>query len=262
MNSRPPEAREAGSRPLAAIDVAILAGGLGTRLRGVLGDTPKVLAPVGGKAFLDHLFAWLKGFGARRIVLCLGFRAEKVLEHVADHIPDGLEVVTVVEPEPLGTAGGLRYARDKLVSDQVLVMNGDTFVDADLGAFAAAHHRTGSPASILATTVPSMVRYGRLEIDSAGMIRRFAEKDPADTGPGPINAGLYLFSAAWLDRLAAGTAVSLERDVFAAAPAGSFRAIPAGNAAFIDIGTPESLAGASAVLAQALGRLHPTRVVA
>lgn len=261
MNSRLPEA-QAASGPLAEIDVAILAGGLGTRLRGVIGETPKVLAPVGGKAFLDHLLAWLKGFGARRIVLCLGFRAEKVLDHVADHIPDGMEVVTVVEPEPLGTAGGLRYARDKLTSDPVLVMNGDTFVDADLAAFVAAHRNAGSPASILATTVPSMARYGRLELDAAGMIRRFAEKDPADTGSGPINAGLYLFSSAWLDQLKRGTAVSLERDVFAASPAGTFRAIPAGEAAFIDIGTPESLAGAEAVMAQALARLHPTRVPA
>jgi NDP-sugar pyrophosphorylase family protein len=258
---RPPEAR-AGSGPLAEIDVAILAGGLGTRLRGVLGETPKVLAPVGDKAFLDHLFAWLKGFGARRIVLCLGHRAEKVLDHLIDHLPDGLEVVTVVEPEPLGTAGGLRYARDKLLSDPVLVMNGDTFVDADLGAFVTAYRKSGSAASILATAVPSMARYGRLELDAGGMIRRFAEKDPSDTGPGLINAGLYLFSAGWLDQLAASSAASLERDMLTAAPPGTYHAVPTGETAFIDIGTPESLASAGAVLAQALGRLHPTRDVA
>jgi NDP-sugar pyrophosphorylase family protein len=262
MNSRPPEAQDRKAGPLAAIDVAILAGGLGTRLRGVLGETPKVLAPVGGKAFLDHLFAWLKGFGARRIVLCLGFRAEKVLEHVANHIPDGLEVVTVVEPEPLGTAGGLRHARDRLVSDPVLVMNGDTFVDADLAAFVAAHRKTGSEASILATAVPSMARYGRLEVDAGGMIRRFAEKDPSDTGPGLINAGLYLFSAAWLDRLAATTATSLERDMLTAASPGTYRAVPTGETTFIDIGTPESLSSAATVMAQAIARLHPSRVPA
>lgn len=262
MNSKPPEAREGKAGPLASIDVAILAGGLGTRLRGVIGETPKVLAPVAGKPFIDHLFAWLKGFDARRIVLCLGFRAEKVVEHVKAHPPAGLEVVSVVEPKPLGTAGGLRFARSSFKSDPVLVINGDTFVDADLGAFVGAHRQSGGEASILATTVPSMARYGRLEFDTPGMIHRFAEKDPTDTGPGPINAGLYLFSAAWLDRLAAGNAESLERDVFAASAPGSFRAIPAGNAAFIDIGTPESLADAGAVLARALNRLHSTRDVA
>jgi len=262
MNPRPPEAREGKAGPLASIDVAILAGGLGTRLRGVIGETPKVLAPVAGKPFIDHLFAWLKGFDARRIVLCLGFRAEMVIEHVALYPPEGLEIVTVIEPKPMGTAGGLRFAREKFRSDPVLVMNGDTFVDADLGAFVGAHYQSRGDASILATTVPSMARYGRLDFDTTGMIRRFAEKDPADTGPGPINAGLYLFSAGWLDQLAAGSAESLERDVFAASAPGSFRAIPAGSAAFIDIGTPESLADADAVLARALGRLNPTRDVA
>ncbi len=252
----PPEA------PLAAIDVAILAGGLGTRLRGVLGETPKVLAPVAGAPFLDHLFAWLGGFGARRVVLCLGFRAEHVTDHLARRAPAGIEVLASVEPQPLGTAGALRLAAAQLRSDPVMAINGDTFVDADLGAFVDAHRRTGAAASILATTVPSMARYGRLDLDADGRILRFAEKDPADTGPGPINAGIYLFSQAWLAEFRRGTGESLERDVFAAAPTGTFRAIPAGDAAFIDIGTPESLSAADAVLARALGRFKPNRDVA
>ena len=87
--------------------------------------------------------------------------------------------------------------------------------------------------------------------------------DPNDTGSGPINAGLYLFSRGWLTDLARTNAESLERDVFAVAPAGTFRAVSAGSAAFIDIGTPESLADASAVLTKALARHpHPTRDVA
>lgn len=262
MSSSPPELRRGAREALAGIDVAILAGGLGTRLRGAIGETPKVLAPVAGKPFLDHLFAWLFGFGAGRIVMCLGYRADMVVDHLKQ-APKSLEIVTSIEPKPLGTAGGLRLAIPQFRSDPVLVINGDTFVDADLAAFVDEHRRTAARASILTTTVPSMARYGRLEIGADGMIARFAEKDPSDTGPGPINAGLYLFSRVWLQELARGNAESLERDVFAAAPAGSFRAIAAGQAAFIDIGTPESLAAAGAILAQAMARLpHPSRDVA
>jgi mannose-1-phosphate guanylyltransferase len=239
---------------LAAIDIAILAGGLGTRLRGAIGETPKVLAPVDGQPFLDHLLRWLAGFGARRIVMCLGFRADSVVAHLRRQSVPGLDIATSIEPKPLGTAGALRLAVPFLRSDPVLVINGDTFVDADLPAFVAAHRRTGAAASILSTIVPSMARYGRLVVNPAGAIERFAEKDPADTGPGPINAGIYLFSRAWLETLARGQAESLERDVFAVAAPGTFRAIPASDAAFIDIGTPESLAEAGAVLARALGR--------
>ena len=249
MSSSRPE-----SAPLADIDVAVLCGGLGTRLRSVLGETPKILAPVAGRPFLDHLLAWLASFGARRVVLCLGFRATAVLEHIASHPFPGVEVVTSMETEPLGTAGALRLALPHLRSDPVLVMNGDTFVDADLGAFAAAHRARKAAASILCATVPSTARYGRLDIDGAGRIRRFSEKDPADSRPGPINAGLYLFSRAWLADFARGTGASLERDVFAASAPGTFDAIAADGLTFIDIGTPESFAEADRVVGQALGR--------
>jgi NDP-sugar pyrophosphorylase family protein len=250
MSSSRPEAA-----PLADIDVAVLAGGLGTRLRPVLGEeTPKILAPVSGRPFLDHLLGWLAGFGARRVVLCLGFRAQPVLEHLAAHPFPGLDVAASIEPEPLGTAGALRLAAPRLRSDPVLVMNGDTFVDADLAAFASAHQARQAAASILCATVPSTARYGRLDIDDAGRIRGFREKDPADAAPGPINAGLYLFSQPWLQNFARGTAASLERDVFATAPAGTFAAIPATGVTFLDIGTPESFAEAEHVIARALGR--------
>ena len=254
MSSSPPKGSAAAADSLASIDVAVLAGGLGTRLRSVLGETPKILAPVAGRPFIDHLLAWLASFGARRVVFCLGFRAAAVTEHIAAHPFPGLEVVTSLETEPLGTAGALRLALPHLHSDPVLVMNGDTFVDADLGAFAAAHRARAAAASILCATVPSTARYGRLDIDGAGRIRGFREKDPADNRPGPINAGLYLFSRAWLSGFARTTGASLERDVFGAAAPGTFDAIAADGLTFIDIGTPESFAEADRVVGQALGR--------
>ena len=249
MSSSRPE-----SGALAEIDVAVLCGGLGTRLRSVLGETPKILAPVSGRPFLDHLLSWLGGFGARRVVLCLGFRAEPVLAHLGAHSFPGIEIVPSIEPEPLGTAGALRLAMPHLRSDPVLVMNGDTFIDADLAAFVTAHRARSAAASILCASVPSTSRYGRIDIDDAGRIRQFREKDPSDTRPGAINAGLYLFSRAWLRGFGQSVGASLERDVFASAPAGTFAAIPADGVTFLDIGTPESFAEAEQVIAKALGR--------
>jgi NDP-sugar pyrophosphorylase family protein len=96
--------------------------------------------------------------------------------------------------------------------------------------------------------VSSTARYGRLDIDRGGRILRFTEKDPADTGPGPINAGIYVFSRSWLSEFARETGQSLERDVFAKALPGTFHGVIAPNAAFIDFGTPESFAAAETVI--------------
>ena len=149
-------------------------------------------------------------------------------------------VVTVTEPEPLGTAGAIRFARPNLRSDPVLVMNGDSFADADLCAFVAHHRRVRAKATLLCAEVDDAGRYGRVELDGEGRIRGFIEKDPDFHGRSAVSAGVYLFSAALLDEIAGGSAVSLEHDVFGRAASGSLNAF-AGRFAFIDIGTPESL---------------------
>jgi mannose-1-phosphate guanylyltransferase len=241
---------------VAGIDVVVLAGGLGTRLQGVLNDTPKVLAPVAGAPFLDHLLAWFARLGVRRVVLCLGHLAERVTGHLAARPADrtpGLEIVPVIEPAPLGTAGALRLARPHLGSDPVLILNGDSVVAADLGAFLAGHRAAGTIGSLLAVPVADAGRYGRLELDQDSRITRFAEKDPDHPGPGLINAGFYLFSAALLDAIAASPGPSLERDILARLPAGTLHAEVAGPG-FIDIGTPESLAQAATLVPHLLGR--------
>lgn len=231
--------------PLEGVDVAVLAGGLGTRIRGVLGDTPKVLAPIGGRPFLSHLFDWLRRFGARKIVLCLGHGAERVTEYLQTCPPAGMTVIPVVEPAPLGTAGALRFARPRLDSDPVLALNGDTFFDADLGAFVGGHPTGGI--SLMCAEVPSIARFGSVVLDDAGHVERFVEKDPTRDQPGLISAGMYLFSQAALDRLTALPGSSLERDFLQIMPPGAIRAVAA-QGRFIDIGTPESLAAADDVI--------------
>ncbi|MBI1209612.1 MAG: NTP transferase domain-containing protein [Azospirillum sp.] len=236
----------AGETGLGGIDVVVLAGGLGTRLQGVLDGLPKVLAPIDGRPFLDHLIEWLAGFGAKRIVLSLGYRADKVVALLADR-PAPPALVPVIEPAPLGTAGAVRFVRPMVTSSTALVLNGDSFVDADLGEFARRHLASGVDFSLLCVEVPNVDRFGSIELDDQGFVARFVEKDPSRRGPGLISAGIYLLSATALDRIVARSGPSLERDILQQLPPRSIRAEVV-RGAFIDIGTPESLAEAPMVI--------------
>jgi mannose-1-phosphate guanylyltransferase len=231
---------------LGAVDVVVLAGGLGSRIRHVLGDTPKVLADINGRPFLAHLLDRLATAGAGRVVLALGHLADRVQTFLAT-CPTPLPAVVAIEPEPLGTAGALRFVFPTLRTDPVLVLNGDTWLDADFGAFLAEHRRSGAPVSMLVIKVNDVARYGRVELDDQGCVARFVEKDPDFSGPGLINGGACLFSAGALSALAADRGQSLERDFLASLPPGSIHA-HLSDAGFIDIGTPETLAMAAAML--------------
>ena len=227
-------------RPLQGLDVAVLAGGLGTRLRPILSDRPKVLAPVAGRAYLDRLLDWLDAQGAEKIVLCLGHRAEQVKGHLATYRPRRAKIEISIESSPLGTAGALRLARSRLGSDPALIMNGDTFVAADLVGFRRAHALSRSAATLLCARVENCGRYSNLVLDRLGRIDRFVEKDAKRKGAGLAGAGVYLFSQEMLDDIAASEATSLEQDILERASPGSLGAV-IDEAGFCDIGTPEGL---------------------
>ena len=230
-------------RSLEGIDVAILAGGLGTRIRDTLGDTPKVLAPINGRPYLDYLLEWLDGFGASRIIMCLGNLAQKVEDHLQGR--EGVECI--VEPEPLGTGGAVRFCRDAFRSNHLLVMNGDTWLEMDLDPFVAMHLKSNSNISMVCVQVEDISRYGNVKIHDNSVIE-FIEKSPKNTGPGFINGGIYLLSQKTLDDLCRKNISSIENDFFFKLRPGSIRAFVPEKANFIDIGTPESLATAVSVL--------------
>lgn len=241
-------------RCLGSLDILVLAGGLGTRIRPVIGDTPKLMASIGGRPFLSYLLLWLTRFGARRVLLALGHGAAAVQDYLLDFRHPALSVTTVLEPCPLGTAGAVRLARSRLQTDPVLVMNGDSFVAADLCGFIAFHRAAGATGTVLCAMVEHAGRYGRIVTDENARIREFVEKDSSFRGPAMVNAGIYLLSGALLDTIVAMPGPSLERDVFARLPAGSLAAF-GGPFDFIDIGTPETLAIAASVLAPLFGSL-------
>ncbi len=238
---------EAQGAALASVDVAILAGGLGTRIREALGDTPKVLAPISGGPFLDHLLDRLAEAGARRVILCLGHLAEQVITHVEERPASVLRVEWEVEDAPLGTAGAIRLAAHRLSSDPVMVMNGDTWLDLDYAGFVAAYRRAGAEIAVACVRVDDTSRYGRVETDADDHILRFEEKcDP----PGPsgiVNGGVYLISRLALQTIAGGKGASLEHDYLPKLGFGDIVAHQA-EGVFLDIGTPQSLARAETVM--------------
>lgn len=232
---------------LSNTDVVVLAGGLGTRIQPVLGETPKLLAPINGRTYLDYLLDWLQSFGASRVILSLGHQAERVIDYVFAHPRDGLEIETVVEEQPLGTAGALRLVRPHVHTTISLVLNGDSWIGADLGQLVEMQRATEVPATLLCVHVDDAGRYGAVDIDALGRIRAFREKQP-DAGPGAISAGIYAFAPeVWkiIDEL---PGPSLERDVFQTLAPSTLAACDAGNVPFIDIGTPDSLARAAAII--------------
>lgn len=218
--------------------VLILAGGLGTRLRSVVTDRPKVIATVHGRPFLTFLFHQLAENGFRSASLCTGFLAEQVQETLGREAA-GLSLQYISESTPLGTGGALRNALRTVDADEFLILNGDSFCDTSLTAFLDWHRQRKGSASLLLAGVADTARFGRVEVGSGDCITAFREK--GEQGAGTINAGIYLISRSLLEEIPEGKTVSLEREVF---PSWVERGVLHGYSAvvsrFIDIGTPET----------------------
>ena len=228
------------------VTAVVLAGGLGTRLRAVVSDRPKVLASVGGVAFIVHLLRRLSSAGIRRTVLCTGYLGDQIEAELGSRF-EAMQLVYSREDAPLGTAGALRLASDRIDTPDALVLNGDTVCALDLQRFVTSQQGSGAPAAMAVVPSPrDGARYGTVEIDDNGRVRSFAEKSPHADG-GWINAGVYLIPRSWLQELPSGRASSLERDALGQWQG---RGISAYRTAvpFIDIGTPQSLTQAQQVL--------------
>jgi len=221
----------------------IFAGGLGTRLRAAVSDRPKVLAEVLGRPFLSYLLDQVAAAGVRRVVLSTGYLGEQVEAAFGGGF-GGMEVVCSKEDEPLGTGGALRYALPRLQSDPVVVMNGDSYFDADFGALWDAHVERGAEGSMALCEVPDVARFGQVVVDENEALVSFEEKG-SGRGAGWINAGIYVLSRAIVESIPEGRAVSLEKEVLPAWIGRGLYGVK-GRGKFIDIGTPESYAEAEA----------------
>jgi D-glycero-alpha-D-manno-heptose 1-phosphate guanylyltransferase len=226
------------------MEAIVLAGGFGTRLRHVVPDLPKPMAPVAGRPFLDILLSTLAKKGFTRIVLSLGYMAQTIVSHFGDRYQN-MELVYEIEDSPLGTGGAIRAALENCCSDHAYIFNGDTYLDLEVDSLEAMWEQCRQPL-IVVREVPDTARYGRVEL-SDGRITAFREK--GEIGPGLINAGCYVLPRHLLDGFSLGQTFSLESDFFAIQIHSVRFDGFVTRGLFIDIGVPDDYAAAQAMLA-------------
>lgn len=214
----------------------ILAGGKGARLQSVVSDRPKPLALVAGRPFIEYVLDQLANAGIRRVVISTGHLGEQFRRQLGTTYKK-LSLHYSQEIVPLGTAGALRHALPLIPSQQVLVLNGDSYCDIDFTKLIASHKTKGALVTMATVTVPEVSRYGAVTTGLDGRITDFQEKG-RQTGEGFINAGVYVIDTSVLCKIAPDTMISLERDIF---PQYLDRVMYgfATTGTFIDIGIPD-----------------------
>jgi mannose-1-phosphate guanylyltransferase len=180
-------------------------------------DVPKPAVTLVDRPFLAYAIEWLAAHGVTEVVLACGFLPDVLRAALADEEERaGVEITYVAEPEPLGTAGAIRFAADALggrLEDRFLALNGDVLADLDLSALLRAHEEHGARATIGLHPVEDSSAYGLVRCDDDGKVLEFLEKT-GEAVPGEINAGAYVLDRSVLDLVPAGQAVSIEREVF------------------------------------------------
>lgn len=217
------------------IDAIILAGGTATRLQDVADDTPKALVDVDGRPFITYQFNQLLKAGIRRVIVCTGHLSTKFPE-IMDHKYKELEIIYSTEQEPLGTGGAIANAIKLIISNNCLIMNGDSYINTHLDKFIEWHNKNDFHGSILVTDAKKENRYGNIKISNTGRIKSFSEKGEVKRY---ISTGHYIFDMNLIRDIPINRKVSLEQDCFPFwiddGLGGYYR-----RAKFIDIGTPET----------------------
>jgi mannose-1-phosphate guanylyltransferase len=234
------------------VQAIVLVGGEGTRLRPLTETTPKPALTLVDRPFLAYMIEWLAGHGVSEVVLACGFLPQVLREVLSgEEERAGVSIRYLVEPEPLGTAGAIRFAADQLGDEldrTFLALNGDVLTDLDLSALVATHRsavpspaqagqRNSAVATIGLHPVEDSSAFGLVRTGEGGEVLEFLEKT-GEAVPGEVNAGMYVLERPVLDLIPSGDAVSIERDVFPRlAGEGLHGALLDGY--WVDIGTPE-----------------------
>ncbi len=171
------------------MEAIILAGGLGTRLQGVIGEAPKCMAPINGLPFLSYLFEYLEKQRCTRIILSLGYKNKPIIDWLEDQ-DIFFELDYIVENEPLGTGGGILAALEECETDDVVVINGDTMFDVNLRQMMLFHQSSNAQTTLALKEMHNFERYGIVNTNDAGLITSFEEKQQRDAGL--INGGIYV----------------------------------------------------------------------
>lgn len=232
------------------MEAIVLAGGLGRRLRSVVPDLPKPMAPINGRPFLEYLFDYWIGQGIRRFILSVGYRRDAIQSHFGESYRS-TGISYAAEDTPLGTGGALLRAVTELTSQEpFIVINGDTYFEVDLAVLARFHTGCGADMTLALREVADCSRYTRIELDEGGQIGVFHTRGGL-VGAGLINGGVYLATKKVFEDFAEEPEreISLEDDVFP-------RMVDYGkricgyrcHGRFIDIGVPDDYRRATTLL--------------
>jgi D-glycero-alpha-D-manno-heptose 1-phosphate guanylyltransferase len=219
------------------VKVVILAGGMGTRLRSVVSDLPKPLAPVAGMPYLQWVLNALQRKGVTDVILSVGYMADKFAAFIQQLASSSanINIELLVEPEPLGTGGALRLCCERYPDTHYLVLNGDSYCDFDIGRVINLGEQRNS--AMVVAHVENISRYGEVVLNEDDSVKAFNEKRSANV-PGWINAGVYVIPATALENTPDAVAFSLEQRVIPELLCAGLFAVKA-DGDFIDIGIPE-----------------------
>lgn len=224
------------------MDAVVLVGGFGTRLRPLTLTVPKNLVPVAGVPLIERVVAHLATHGVDRVVLSLGYRPDSFFAAFPSNTAAGVPLTYIVEPEPLDTAGAIRFAaKEAGVKDTFVVANGDVLTDLDVTALVDVHRFNGAEGTIALTPVDDPSRFGVVALDGDGRVTDFVEKPPPGEAPtNLINAGTYVFEPSVLGRIAPEQKISVERVVFPAMVAEGRLFALSSDRYWLDVGLPDS----------------------
>lgn len=227
-------------------EAVILAGGFGTRLRSVVSDVPKPMAPVAGRPFLAYLLDCIERQGYGHVVLATGYMHEKVEGYFGHRYRD-ITIDYARETTPLGTGGAMLNALQHCREERVTVLNGDTLFLADHDELCRLADERATRLAVAARRVSDAGRYGSVEVDGDGRITAFREKDPS-IGTGLINGGIYRLHRSLFDGWRCGQTFSFERELMQSRYREEAFYALAAEAYFIDIGIPDDYARAQTEL--------------
>jgi D-glycero-alpha-D-manno-heptose 1-phosphate guanylyltransferase len=216
------------------VEAIILAGGSGTRLKKVLPNIPKPMAPINGKPFLEFLLSNLAASGFNHIILSIGYKADYILDFFGSSFL-GMKITYVIEKTPLGTGGAIRYAMESTNCDHVYVLNGDTYLDLNYGNLEN-FWKHSKDNLIVSRNVEDTTRYGSLLVKENRIIG-FIEKGVY--GRGVINAGIYILRKDIFNDSKQLEVFSFEQDWLIKNIKKKFFTCYSVNDYFIDIGIPE-----------------------
>jgi D-glycero-alpha-D-manno-heptose 1-phosphate guanylyltransferase len=228
-------------------EAIILAGGLGTRLRPVIPDLPKCMAPVAGQPFLKHVIRYVLSQGIEKFIFSLGYKHEIIEEFLNDQFPT-LHYQCSIEEEPLGTGGAIQLACKRTTEKNAVIINGDTLFKGDIQKTALFHEENHAECTILLKPMKDFDRYGAVKLDDDLTVKKFKGKQFFKTGD--INAGIYILNIESFLNKEFPEKFSFETDYLQKFYANKKIYGTIDNSYFIDIGIPEDYQRAQEELKQ------------